>query len=59
MRSPAVPATDLRQCAPARTVEEQGMRAERFTVPEFEAMVRAGAIKDTSTIAAYGLLLTG
>ena len=50
-------ATELERVEPRRSVEEQDMRAARFPVAEFERMARSGAIRDTPTIAAWGLLM--
>jgi 8-oxo-dGDP phosphatase len=49
-------ATDLEHGAPHREVEEQDMRHQWFPRSEFERMIRAGMIKDDSTLAAYTLL---
>ena len=49
-------ATELRHGPPAPSVEEQGMRVERVTVPDFEQLIRRGSIKDAPTLAAYTLL---
>ncbi|HEX8647842.1 MAG TPA: NUDIX hydrolase, partial [Thermoleophilaceae bacterium] len=48
-------ATELEQREPMRSVEEQGMRVERFAADELPRMIRDGRIKDAPSIAAYGL----
>jgi 8-oxo-dGTP pyrophosphatase MutT (NUDIX family) len=50
-------ATGLEHGAPDREVTEQDMRHRWFARAEFERMIRAGEIKDNSTLAAYALLL--
>jgi 8-oxo-dGTP pyrophosphatase MutT (NUDIX family) len=50
-------ATDLVPGVPRREPEEQDMRQRWFSRPDFERMIRAGEIKDDSTLAAYTLLL--
>jgi 8-oxo-dGTP pyrophosphatase MutT (NUDIX family) len=50
-------ATDLEHGATDREAEEQDMRQRFVTRDEFEQMIRAGAITDDSTLAAYTLLL--
>lgn len=50
-------ATGLRADAPRREHEEQDMRHRWVSRAEFEEMIREGAIRDDSTMAAYLLLL--
>jgi 8-oxo-dGDP phosphatase len=50
-------ATDLKQGAPERELEEQDMRSEWFARAEVERMISDGTITDAKTIAAYALLL--
>lgn len=50
-------ATELTQGEPDLEPEELGLRHEWVTRAEFEAMTRDGRIVDTSTLAAYALLL--
>lgn len=50
-------ATDLTLGEVRRTAEEQDMRTRRVADDEWVAMVRAGAVKDGPSLAAYGLLL--
>jgi 8-oxo-dGTP pyrophosphatase MutT (NUDIX family) len=50
-------ATDLEQTPTYRHVEEQDMRVRKVTRDDWEAMLRAGEVKDAPSIAAYGLLL--
>lgn len=50
-------ATELTAGAPDREHQEQDMRTAWFTIAEFEAMVRDGAIVDAQTLAAYLLLV--
>lgn len=50
-------ATDLTLGQVRRTAEEQDMRTRRVADDEWVAMVRAGAVKDGPSLAAYGLLL--
>lgn len=50
-------ATDLTQGEPDLEPEELGLRHEWVTRAEFEAMTRDGRIVDSSTLAAYALLL--
>lgn len=50
-------ATELTQGEPDLEPEELGLRCGWVTRAEFEAMVRDGRIVDTSTLAAYALLL--
>ena len=49
-------ATELTAGAPDREHQEQDMRTAWFTIAEFEAAVRDGAIVDAQTLAAYLLL---
>jgi len=49
-------ATDLRQAAPQRETSEQDMICRSFSLPEFEAMIRDGTVREAMTIAAFGLL---
>ncbi len=49
-------ATGLRQGAAAPEQEEQDLVARDFPLAEVESMIRAGAIKDATTVAAIGLL---
>ena len=49
-------ATGLTQAAPAREATEQGMICRSFTLAEVEAMLLAGAIRDTISVAALGLV---
>lgn len=49
-------ATELQQGIPTPTIEEQGIRVERVTIPDFEQLVLQGQIKDAPTLAAYSLL---
>ncbi len=50
-------ATELTAGAPDREHQEQDMRTAWFTIAEFEAAVRDGAIVDAQTLAAYLLLV--
>ncbi len=50
-------ATELTAGAPDREHQEQDMRTAWFTIDEFEAMVREGAIVDAQTLAAYLLVV--
>jgi len=50
-------ATELTQGEPALEPEELGLRHEWVARAEFEAMIRDTRIIDTSTLAAYALLL--
>ena len=50
-------ATDLTQGEPDLEPEELGLRHEWVTRAEFEAMIEDGRIVDSSTVAAYALLL--
>src|SRR5690606_40047157 len=49
-------ATGLRAGTPRREHEEQDMRHRWVSRAEFERMIRTGAIRDDSTVAAYLLL---
>jgi ADP-ribose pyrophosphatase len=49
-------ATGLTPGPARRESEEQGMTVLRVPRPELEAMMRDGRIRDSSTLAAYGLL---
>lgn len=49
-------ATDLRQGEQALEPEEEGLRVGRFSLAEAEAMILDGAIADSATVAAFGLL---
>jgi 8-oxo-dGTP pyrophosphatase MutT (NUDIX family) len=49
-------ATDLTQGDTDRETTEQDMVCLSFSVGEFEAMIRAGTVRDGMTIAAFGLL---
>lgn len=48
-------ATGLVAGPPEREVTEQGMRTRRVTDDEFRHMVRAGALVDAASVAAYAL----
>jgi 8-oxo-dGTP pyrophosphatase MutT (NUDIX family) len=50
-------ATELTAGTPDREHQEQDMRTAWFTIDEFEAMVREGAIVDAQTLAAYLLVV--
>jgi 8-oxo-dGTP pyrophosphatase MutT (NUDIX family) len=50
-------ATDLEQAPVQRQVEEQDMQVRRVSKDDWEAMLRAGDVKDAPSVAAYGLLL--
>nr|BFE84753.1 hypothetical protein GCM10020093_073540 [Planobispora longispora] len=50
-------ATGLSAGVPQREHEEQDMRHRWVSRGEFEQMIRAGSIRDDSTVAAYLLLL--
>ena len=50
-------ATELSPGTPRRELEEQDMRQRWVTRAELEAMIGRGGIRDSSTIAAYALLL--
>jgi ADP-ribose pyrophosphatase len=49
-------AGDLVQGSPEREIEEAGMIAKSFEIPEFERMIVEGAVTDAATVAAFGLL---
>lgn len=49
-------ATGLEQGEPDRESEEHGLISRSFTLAEFETMIRDGAIKDATTLAAFALL---
>jgi ADP-ribose pyrophosphatase len=49
-------AGELIQGSPEREIEEAGMIAQGFALPEFERMIVDGLIPDSATVAAYGLL---
>jgi 8-oxo-dGTP pyrophosphatase MutT (NUDIX family) len=49
-------ATDLTEGQESREAEEQDMRSARFTIAEFEDMIRSGQVVDSGSIAAYTLL---
>ena len=49
-------AKGLRKGSPRLEQEEQGLLTKAFPVPEVEAMIVHGAIKDATTVAALGLL---
>ncbi len=48
-------ATGLEAGEPRREATEQDMRSARLSVDELEDRLRAGTIKDGSTVAAWGL----
>jgi 8-oxo-dGTP pyrophosphatase MutT (NUDIX family) len=50
-------ATDLEHGPPQRSVEEQDMRGRHVSRAEWDAMLRAGEVKDAPSVAAYGLVL--
>jgi 8-oxo-dGTP pyrophosphatase MutT (NUDIX family) len=50
-------ATGLTPGAPRREPEEQDMRQRWVSQAELEEMIRDGVVRDSSTVAAYGLLL--
>ncbi len=50
-------ATGLTPGPPRREIEEQDMRQRWVSRAELEAMIASGAIRDSSSIAAYALLL--
>lgn len=50
-------ATDLGEGTPDRSLEEQGMEALKVSRDEWHSMVADGRVKDTASVAAYGLLL--
>jgi 8-oxo-dGTP pyrophosphatase MutT (NUDIX family) len=49
-------ATDLTQGATAREATEQDMVCRRFSLAEFEAMVRDGTVCEAMTLSAFALL---
>jgi len=49
-------ATELTQGSPNLDAEEEGLISRRFTVAEFERMMRSGDIVDATTTCVYGLL---
>jgi len=49
-------ARGLHSGAPERSNEEQDLISRRYSLNEFESMLRAGRIKDASTLAAWTLL---
>jgi 8-oxo-dGTP pyrophosphatase MutT (NUDIX family) len=49
-------ATGLSPAAGVRDPEEQGMTTRAFAVAEFEAMLRDGTMRDSVSVAAFGLL---
>ena len=49
-------ATNLVPSPGKKDAEEEGLIAASFPIAEFESMVASGAIKDATTVAAYGLL---
>ncbi len=49
-------ATDLVQGEQALEPEEEGLRVGRFSLVEAEEMILSGAIADSATVAAFGLL---
>ncbi|WP_227979097.1 NUDIX domain-containing protein [Nocardia spumae] len=56
-RGHAYLATGISAGEPERELEEQDMRSQWFERTAVERMIRNGAITDSQTIAAYGLLL--
>jgi hypothetical protein len=50
-------ATGLTAGTPRREPEERDMRQRWVSRAELEKMIRSGAIRDSSTVAAYALLL--
>jgi hypothetical protein len=50
-------ATGLKPGTARREEEEQDMRQRWVTRDELEEMIRRGAIRDSSSVAAYALLL--
>lgn len=48
-------ATDFEQQTTALDAEEEGLVSKKFTLNEFEEMIKAGIIKDASTVNAYNL----
>jgi 8-oxo-dGTP pyrophosphatase MutT (NUDIX family) len=51
-------ATDLTQGNPDREATEQDMICQSFTLPEVEAMIRDGSLRDAMTLSAFALLRT-
>ena len=49
-------ATGLSPAAGVRDPEEQGMATRAFAIAEFEAMLRDGTMRDSVSVAAFGLL---
>ena|SRR5271165_4908984 len=49
-------ATELTRGKTEREVTEQDMIASEFPLAELEAMIRAGAVRESMTISAFGLL---
>ena len=49
-------ATGLSPAAGVRDPEEQGMTTRAFAVAEFETMLRDGTMRDSVSVAAFGLL---
>ncbi len=49
-------ATGLSPAPGVRDPEEQGMTTRAFALPEFEAMLRDGTMRDGVSVAAFGLL---
>ena len=49
-------ATDLTQGEPDREPTEDDMVCGRFSVAEFEAMIRTGQVRESMTLAAFSLL---
>jgi 8-oxo-dGTP pyrophosphatase MutT (NUDIX family) len=49
-------ATELTRGEARRTAEEQDMRAARFSIDQWQSMVRSGQVRDAGSIAAYALL---
>jgi ADP-ribose pyrophosphatase len=49
-------AKGLRKGSPSLENEEQGLLTRAFPLPEVEAMITGGVIKDATTVAALGLL---
>jgi ADP-ribose pyrophosphatase len=49
-------ATELIHGNPEREIEEQGMIARSFGIPDFERMIAEGRVMDAATVAAFGLL---
>jgi 8-oxo-dGTP pyrophosphatase MutT (NUDIX family) len=51
-------ATDLTQGKPEREVSEEDMICRSFALPEVEAMIRDGSLRDAMTLSAFALLRT-